>query len=125
MLIYVMAVFIIGAAVLSMAMPTPTPANDPFADDPFLAALQHSGALSAKHALARSELPAIAEDLLAVFIDTDTVRETMPGRYYLVPRANNPNGHSSARFTPFSVTLMVAVWIVVPLVTIVVWLFSR
>ena len=106
-------------------MSRPTPARDPFADDPFLGALERMGAISRKHARSRSELPAVAEDLLAVFIDTGVVHATSGGRYYLVPRTSGRERPVPARFTPFSVTLMMAVWVAVPLALLVAWLIAR
>jgi uncharacterized membrane protein YidH (DUF202 family) len=106
-------------------MSRPTAARDQFADDPFLDALQRTGALSRKDARARSELPPVAEDLLAVFIATGTVRAARGGRYYLVSRTGRRDRDMPARFTPFSVTLMLAVWIVVLLGPLVGWLIAR
>jgi hypothetical protein len=106
-------------------MSRPTRSQDPFADDPFLDALQRAGARSPKDACSRSELPAVAEDLLAVFVATGTVRAARGGRYYLVPQARRGDWDRPARFTPLSVALMTGAWVVVLLVPLVAWLITR
>jgi len=98
-------------------------ARDPFADDPFLAALRSAGAHSRKAARPVSELPPVSKDFLAALVASDIVREAGNGRYYLVSMAAIKD--PAARFTPLSVTLMMLVWIVVLLVPVIALWFIR
>jgi hypothetical protein len=98
-------------------------ARDPFEDEPFLAALRSAGAHSRGDARQRADLPAVSDDLLAVFVATGVVRHAGDERYYAVvpPASMEP----SARFTPLSVTLMTLAWAVVLLVPLIAWLVRR
>ncbi len=98
---------------------------DPFADDPFIRALRRADARSPGTARPLAELPPVAGDLLAVFVASGVVRDAGAERYYLLEPGAATDPHVPAPFTPRRVTLMMAVWVVVLLVPLIMWLAAR
>ena len=100
-------------------------APDPFAEDPFIGTLRRAGARSPTTACPRAELPPVAGDLLAVFVASGVVRDAGGERYYLLEPEAATYPQVPAPFTPRRVTLMMAVWVVVLLVSLIMWLVAR
>jgi hypothetical protein len=79
--------------------------------------------VSRQNAALKSELPRISDDMLAAFLAADIVRRAGGERYYLVvrsaPRVPAPT------FTPMSVVLMTAFWVLALLAPLVIWLIAR
>jgi hypothetical protein len=71
----------------------------------------------------RSDLPAISEDMLAAFVAADIIGRADDERYYIVGRP--VAREAPATFTPTSVALMTAFWVVALLVPLVIWLIAR
>jgi hypothetical protein len=98
--------------------------DDPFADDPFLAALRRSDARSPQRAVRRSELPPASDQLLSVFVEAGVIRSAGDNLYYLASDAER-EFRESHRFTPMRVTFMITLWLIALFAPLLVWLFSR